>query len=272
MPKKDTIVFDLETKKEFAEVGGRDNLEKLGVSVLSAYSYQKDKFYAFEEKELKHFEKMMASSELTIGFNIKEFDLPVLKPYVSHKLSSMPILDLMDEVVRGVGFRVSLDNLCQSTIGAQKSAHGLDAVKWFREGKIEDIKKYCTEDVRLTRDLYEFGKNNGHVMFFSRDMMNKIAIPVNWGRSISSDIRQVLTEALKKKFSIEIDYVTRSSESPGPLRKTRLVDIYKLDNELFEGYCHLRKGLRIFKIERVLSAKLTSTPYQIQSELQSKLL
>ncbi|MBI4059764.1 ribonuclease H-like domain-containing protein [Candidatus Giovannonibacteria bacterium] len=268
----DTIVFDLETKRDFAEVGGRENLEKLEVSVLCAYSYLADKFYAFEEKDLPSFEKMLGAAGRVVGFNIKGFDLPVLAPYLKLNLTALPVLDMMDDVVEGVGFRVSLDNLCQTTLGAAKSAHGLDAVKWYREGKMEEIKKYCTDDVRLTRDLYEFGRKNGHVLFLSRDAAGRIAIPVRWSFEIPQNVRQVLSEALQKKFSVEIDYVTRSSDSLAAARNARLVDIYKLDDDFFEGYCHLRKSPRIFKIERVLAARLTTLPYELPGEAQTKLL
>lgn len=271
----DTIVFDLETKKDFAEVGGREHLEKLEVSILCAYSYLSDKFYAFEEKDLGHFEQMLSSAGKVIGFNIKGFDLPVLRPYLKLDQSALPVLDLMDDVVSGVGFRVSLDNLCQTTLGAAKSAHGLDAVKWYREGKMAEIKKYCTDDVRLTRDLYEFGKTNGHVLFLSRDEKGRVAIPVRWSEAsgpAAAGLKKILEEALARKKSVEIDYVTRSSDRPDSLRKTRLVDIYKLDGDFFEGFCHLRKSPRIFKIERVLAAKLTALPYEIPGEAQTKLL
>jgi hypothetical protein len=268
----DTIVFDLETKKAFSEIKNRNDLHLLEVSVLCAYSYEKDKFYAFEEKDLDKFETMIQSAGLVIGFNIKGFDLPVLKPYVSLNLSALPVLDLMDEVVRGAGFRISLDNLCQTTLGAKKSAHGLDAIRWYREGKIDEIKKYCVDDVKLTRDLYEFGKKNSYVSFFSRDAMDKVAIPVVWTEKKETSAFQILNEALSKKKSVEIDYVTRSSDSNDNARKTRLVDLYKLDNNVFEGYCHLRKGLRVFKVDRVLSAKLTDLNYNTEEELQHKLL
>ena len=267
----DTIVFDLESQKEFAEVG-RDRFDLLKVSVLSAFSYKTGKFFSFEEKDLGHFEKMLKAAELVIGFNIKHFDFPVLQPYLSLDTLTLPVLDLMDEVVKNAGFRVSLDNLCQTTINAKKSAHGLEAIKWYREGKIDEIKKYCTDDVRLTRDLYEFGKKNGYVTFFSRDDMDKVSIPVSWNRGPAVSVRQVLNKAFEERRSVEIDYITRAAESAGNLRNTRLVDIHRIEPESFEGYCHLRKALRVFKIERVLAAKLTPNSYQIEGDLQGRLL
>jgi len=272
MSEPDRIVFDLETKKDFAEVGGRQNLEKLEVSVLSAYSYLKNKFYAFEEKDLWHFEEMLKNSSEVIGFNITGFDLPVLRPYLKISVASLNVIDLMDDVVKGAGFRISLDNLSENTLGSKKSGHGLDAVKWFREGKIEEIKKYCTQDVKLTRDLYEFGKQKGHVFFFSKEKMGKMSIPVNWGKAYTPTIRNILSEAFRRRVSANIDYVARVSDSPGSPENARLVDIHNMTTDSFEAYCHLRKGMRIFKIDKVLSVKLTQNSYQLPSEMQSALL
>ncbi len=269
---EETIVFDLETKKQFSDVGGRENMHLLGVSVLSAYSYEKDKFYAFEEKDLKYFEEMAKNAGRVVGFNIKGFDLPVLQPYVFLDTASLPVVDMMDDVVRGVGFRVSLDNLCKTTLGAGKIADGLDAVRWWREGKIDEIKKYCTEDVRLTRDLYEYGKRHGHVLFHSRESGNKVSIPVSWAGENSKNIRQILTDAFRSRSRVEVDYLTKTSEADENLKKTRLVDIYRMEGGEFEGYCHLRKGLRVFKIERVLRARSTGERYSVPGEMQESLL
>lgn len=268
---EETIVFDLETKKQFSDVGGRENMHLLGISVLSAYSYEKDKFYAFEEKDLKYFEEMAKGAARVVGFNIKGFDLPVLQPYVSLNTASLPAVDMMDDVVRGVGFRVSLDNLCKTTLGAGKIADGLDAVRWWREGKIDEIKKYCTEDVRLTRDLYEYGKRHGHVLFHSRES-SRISIPVSWAGENSKNIRQILLDAFRSRSRVEISYLTKTSEANEDPEKTRLVDIYKIEGDKFEGYCHLREGLRVFKVERVLGARPTGENYVVPGEMQESLL
>lgn len=269
---EDTIVFDLETKKQFSDVGGRENMYLLGVSVLSAYSYEKDKFYAFEEKELRYFEEMAKSAGCLVGFNIKGFDLPVLQPYVSLNTALLPAVDMMDDVVRGVGFRISLDNLCKTTLGAGKIADGLDAVRWWREGKIDEIKKYCTEDVRLTRDLYEYGKRHGHILFHSRETGGRMSIPVSWAGENSKNIRQILFDAFRSRSRVEISYLTKTAGADEDLKKTRSVDIYKMEGDEFEGYCHFRQGLRVFKLERVLAARPTGESYRIPGEVQQSLL
>lgn len=178
---KDIIVFDLETKKEFAEIGGRDRADLLGVSVLGAYSYNHDKYFVFEEHELPDFEKMLANTGLLVGYNIKHFDIPVLQPYISFPLSKIEYLDLIFDATSGAGFRPKLDNLARTTLGVAKSADGLQALRWYREGKIQEIKDYCLQDVKVTRGLYEFGQKNGFVKLISREAMGEITVAVKWG-------------------------------------------------------------------------------------------
>ncbi|OGZ46173.1 MAG: hypothetical protein A3C84_04900 [Candidatus Ryanbacteria bacterium RIFCSPHIGHO2_02_FULL_48_12] len=179
---KDEIVLDLETKKSFQEVGGKYNMHLLGVSVVGVYSYKADEFYAFEEAEFRRLEELLRSAARVIGFNSKHFDFPVLQPHVRLDLKGVAHLDLMEDVEQGAGFRISLDNLAQASLGVGKSSHGLQAITWWKEGNIEAIKKYCLDDVRITRDLYEYGKKNGFVAFDSRDARAKLTIPVTWDK------------------------------------------------------------------------------------------
>src|SRR3989344_926819 len=179
------IVFDIETKKSFDEGGGRNNFGKLGVSVVGAYIYGPGQYLTFEEHEIPEFEKLLQKAGRVVGFNIHHFDFPVLKPYLALNAKTLPTLDLMEAVEKGVGFRVSLDNLSEATLGARKSGDGMQALRWYKEGKIEEIKKYCLKDVELTKNLYEFGLKNGHILFYSRDVGGRVAIPVAWSRPLN---------------------------------------------------------------------------------------
>lgn len=177
---KDVVVFDLETKKEFAEIGGRDRTDLLGVSVLGAYSYNQDKYFVFEEQELSEFERMLANTGLLVGYNIKHFDIPVLQPYISFSLLKIHLLDMIFDPTTGAGFRPKLDNLARTTIGIAKSADGMQALRWYREGKIQEIKDYCLQDVKVTKELFEFGRKNGFVKLVSRETMGEVTVAVNW--------------------------------------------------------------------------------------------
>lgn len=267
------IVFDLETKKSFDEVGSRENHHLLGVSMACAYSYSDDKFYAFEERELDTFVEMLRSASQIIGFNIRDFDLPVLAPYTKHNLYELPILDMMDDIERGVGFRVGLDNLATTTIGASKSAHGLQALEWFKQGQIEKIKKYCLDDVRITRDLFEHGRTHGHVLARLRESPQPISISVRWGNveEGDNDVLSTLQDALTSRKQVEIEYVTKSP-SDGNFVNKRKVDIYSIGKDSFEGYCHLRQARRVFKLDRVKKVMPTGQSYVIVEDVQATLL
>lgn len=267
---KDKLVFDIETQKSFEEVGGKENLHLLGISVLAAYSYRRGKTFVFEEKNLNQFQKMLEETGTLIGFNINSFDIPILKRY-NFNLSEIVSLDLMDDIVKGTGFRVALDNVAKTTLNVSKSADGLQAIKWFKEGNIENIKKYCVKDVLITKDIYEYGKNNSHILFLDRNKQ-RIAVPVFWGGS-PKNIRQILEEALRERRSVEIDYITHYPQSKNDSAKnSRLVDIRAINNSILEGYCHLRKADRIFKIDKILKAKITDRSYNLPSDVQGKLI
>ena len=178
------IVLDIETKNLFSDVGGKENLTKLSLSVAGVFSYTDNAFLTFSENEMPQFQNLLGKTDLIIGFNINHFDLPVLQKYLSVDLSKIPTLDIMNEVVSKMGHRVSLDDLVSNTLGKRKSANGLIAVQYWREGRIDELKKYCLDDVRLTRDLYEHGLKNGEIKFTARDANLPYikAIKVDWSK------------------------------------------------------------------------------------------
>ena len=174
------IVFDIETQKSFDEVGGRTFFDKLGISVVGTYVYGPDQYLTFEEHEIPEFEKLLQKAVRVVGFNIHHFDLEVLRPYISWDLKKLSTLDLMDDVKKSLGHRLYLDSLAEATLGVRKSGDGMQALKWYKEGKIDEIKKYCLKDVEITKNLYDFGRKNGHVLFYSRSAGGRVAIPVAW--------------------------------------------------------------------------------------------
>jgi DEAD/DEAH box helicase domain-containing protein len=185
----ETIVLDIETEKEFKEVGGKQNMQQLGVTVVGTYAYSTKRAYAYEKHEFGELEPLLQGSGLLIGFNINHFDLPVLQPHVGIDLQKLHVLDLMEDIERSAGFRLSLDNLTRATLGVGKIGYGLDAIWWWRDGLKDKVKEYCLKDVTLTRDLYEFGRERGFVLGDTRDR-GRIRIPVRW-----SDIKPREREA-----------------------------------------------------------------------------
>jgi len=147
------VVLDLETKFTFDEVGGRDKHAVLGISVAGLFDYKTGEFSAIEEKDLERLEARLAEAPLVIGFNIRRFDMPVLKPYVKFDPLGLELLDIMDDIQSVVGHRVSLDSVAKATLGIGKSGDGLDAIRYYRSGEMDKLKSYCLDDVRITRDI-----------------------------------------------------------------------------------------------------------------------
>lgn len=175
---KDKIVLDLETQKGFDEITSRGNFSELRVSVCGIYSYLRNKFLIFEEFQLKTLNDILKEAELVIGFNVKRFDFAVLAPYLSFDVRTLKCLDILEEIKSKLGYRLKLDSIAYSTLGERKSGSGLDALRFYREGRWDELKNYCLNDVKLTRDLYEFGKRESKLLY--RDSSGLKEIPVKW--------------------------------------------------------------------------------------------
>ncbi|MBZ5587816.1 MAG: ribonuclease H-like domain-containing protein [Acidobacteriia bacterium] len=176
---RNVVVFDLETQRSFQDVGGRTAMRDLGMSIGVVYSFRDDTFRGFVENESDALINLLRSAELVVGFNLLGFDYEVLKGYKDVPFETLPTLDIMFHLQDRLGFRPKLDSVVQATLGAGKSADGLQALTWWKEGRLDLIEKYCTDDVRLTRDLYLYGRRNRHVLV-SRYSGGPIKVDVDW--------------------------------------------------------------------------------------------
>lgn len=176
------LVFDVETKKAFDEVGGYYP-EKLGVSIIGTYWRDgvEEEYVGYREGNFSPFWRKLESAEVVVGFNILNFDYATLRPYYSGSFSQFPSLDIMVEMEKFLGHRVSLDAVAKETLGEQKNGHGLDAIRYYHDGDWESLEKYCLQDVKVTKDLYDYGiKNN--VLRFKNKWNNLIEVPVDFNR------------------------------------------------------------------------------------------
>ena len=176
---KNVVVFDLETQRSFDEVGGRSQFHRLGVSVGVAYRYDRDEFLVVEEDTIDQLVALLLQADLVVGYNIRGFDYEVLRAYTDEDLASLPTFDLMFDLEEKLGFRPKLDSVVSATLGVGKSADGLQALEWWRRGEIDKIIDYCRQDVRVTRDLYDFGKRNRMVLV-ERFGGKPRKVEVNW--------------------------------------------------------------------------------------------
>ena len=177
------IVLDLQTQKGFHEVD-RKKLYLLKVSVACIYDSKTDSYMAFEEKEMSKLEEMLKQADLIIGFNIRDFDFEVLTPYLMTPVKNLPFLDLMVEIEKVRGHRVSLQSVAQATLQSSKSGSGWDAIQLYKDGKIEELKKYCMDDVKITKEIYEYGVKHGKVSFVSNRDYQTHEVPVSWGNAL----------------------------------------------------------------------------------------
>lgn len=244
------IVLDIECKKDFHEVGGRSNFKDLGVSVCGVYDYVTNEYRCYEEHELLQLEELIDERDGVIGFNVKYFDLPILQPYFSRvNLEEKYIIDMLLHVEDALGFKVSLNALCSGSLGKIKSGHGRDAVPLFKEGKMDELKKYCLDDVRLTKELYERGRDIGALSFVSRAGENA-EVKANWAASLQkhTNLQNLLREAFSQERKVRITY--RSGGKTEEVTE-RDIEIYAMRGSAIEAFCHLRKDRRRFMLDRI---------------------
>ena len=158
-------VFDVETQRSATEVGGWHRAERMGVSVAVLYDTGSDSFFTYREGEIGELISHLTELDLVVGFNNKRFDNRVLSAYTTLDLASLPTLDILEEVKNRLGYRLSLDSLAAHTLGVKKSGHGLLALKWYKEGRIDKIIEYCRKDVEITRDLFLYAVKNNCLLF-----------------------------------------------------------------------------------------------------------
>jgi DEAD/DEAH box helicase domain-containing protein len=177
------IVLDIETQRGFNEVD-RKKLHLLKVSVACIYDSAADAYHAFEEKELGKLEEILKRADLIVGFNIIGFDFEVLAPYFVTPVRSFPVLDLLAEFEKQRGHRISLQSVAQATLKMSKSGTGWDAIQLYKDGKLEELKKYCMDDVRITKDIYEYGLEHKKIYFISNRDYQTHEVPIDWGSAV----------------------------------------------------------------------------------------
>lgn len=174
------VFFDLETQNLLQDVGGRSGIAKLRLSCGVTYSTEKEDFIVYWERDAQALIEELKHADRVIGFNLIGFDYQVLRPYApGFNFASLRTLDLLQDIHRTLGFRLSLDAIAEASLGATKSADGLKAVEWFRAGELDKIAEYCKVDVDVTRRVYEFGRDNGFVQYRSK-LGSKLKVAVNW--------------------------------------------------------------------------------------------
>ena len=174
------LYFDLETQKSANDVGGWENVHDMKLAVGVVWDSCEQEYFSYLEGAASQLVKKLRTADLVVGFNVKKFDYGVLQPYADFDLDEITTFDMLIDVNKKLGHRLSLNHLAENTLNAEKSADGLVSLQWYKEGKIDKIIEYCKQDVEITRDLFLYGVSHGYVKYSTRKGVAKL--PVNWGR------------------------------------------------------------------------------------------
>ncbi len=194
----DKIVLDIETKNSFADVGGKQNLHQLKISLIGVYSYNRNEFLTFEEKELHLFKKFIKEVGVVVGFSIYNFDLPIIENHIDYRFNNHIIFDILKEIENKRGHKICLNELAQANIGVGKNGNGLEAIELYKQGHIEELKKYCLNDVKITRDLYELILKQDYLIIPSK-FHAPVKVVFNWAPSHQT-LEEKLKELEKQRF------------------------------------------------------------------------
>jgi DEAD/DEAH box helicase domain-containing protein len=179
------LFLDLETQRSAEEVGGWHNAHLMRLAVAVIYDTMEDRFETYPEADVHRLIKRLRGADLVVGFNVTRFDYAVLRGYTSEDLGSIPTFDLLSDLHAKLGFRLSLAHLAAQTLGTEKSGNGLESLRWWKEGLVDRVTQYCRRDVEITRQLFEHGARERHIIFQTREG-RRVRLPVAW------DVEEIL--------------------------------------------------------------------------------
>lgn len=176
------ITLDIEIAGVFE--GALPDPSVLELTLIGIHDSQTNEYSSYLQKELSKLWPILERADLLIGYNSDHFDIPILNKYYSGDLTKIKSIDLLKEVRQVLGRRLKLDNLAQATLGQKKIANGLEATRWWEQGEIEKVREYCLDDVRLTKELYEYAKKHGHLKYKDFDGIREIKLDTtNWEKT-----------------------------------------------------------------------------------------
>ncbi|HEY0790241.1 MAG TPA: ribonuclease H-like domain-containing protein, partial [Chthoniobacterales bacterium] len=174
------VYFDLETQRTANDVGGWDRKRDMGMSVGVTFSSDQGEYRIFREKRVDELIQQLLRADLVVGYNVVNFDYEVLMGYTVLDLPHyVPTLDLLVDIEKRIGLKPKLDNVAQTTLGVGKTADGIDAIKWWRERRMMEIAEYCCYDVKVTKLVHEYGRQNRE-LFYTDKFNRKQKFEVGW--------------------------------------------------------------------------------------------
>lgn len=173
------VYYDIETQLSADEVGGWDNIHLMRVGVAVTWSPEEG-FRQWEEPVAPGLIRYLSGFGKIFSFNGDGFDSRVLSHYGDVSGIHANSFDLLKDLKRRLGHRLSLDSLAQATLNVGKTANGLQSLQWWKEGKVQLIADYCRQDVQVLVDLVVFARKNGFVRYGDKMTGETFTVKVNW--------------------------------------------------------------------------------------------
>lgn len=185
------ITFDIETTG--AALGNAFDPALMELSLVGIHDSSTDTYASFLKEELSMLWPILESADVLVGYNSDHFDIPILNRYYAGDLAAIKSIDLLAEIKDSLGRRLKLDSVAEATLGRKKIGSGLDAVTWWAKGEVEKVRKYCLEDVRITKDVYEYALRNGHLLYMDYGEKKKIPLDTSkWGEKSHNALTHTL--------------------------------------------------------------------------------
>ena len=176
---KNIVYFDLETQKSAEEVGGWNRIRDMRMSVGVTYSTARGDYRIYGEKQISDLLTDLQRADLVVGFNVLRFDYEVLHYYTVYDMRQIPTLDVLIDLQEKLQHRLSLDAVACATLGVEKTAEGMQAIQWFKAGRLVEIAEYCCYDVKLTKLVHEHNVRHRQLHYHNR-FGKKLTVPVKW--------------------------------------------------------------------------------------------
>lgn len=188
------ITFDIESISD-SVVRGHIDVNEQELTVVGIHDSETGEYSSYFKEDLYKLWPIFERADMLIGFNSDAFDIPLLNRYYPGDLSRMRSLDLMVEVQKILGRRVRLQALAEATLKKSKKGDGVKAGEWWKEGERDKVAEYCIEDVRLTRELYDYALAHGVLKYKDLRDIRDIKIDTSlWNGS--SALMPAMTHAL----------------------------------------------------------------------------
>jgi len=158
------ITFDIETANTLPSFS-RGDLGQLELALVGIHDSTTGEFSSYVKEELPKLWPILENADALVGYNSDSFDIPLLNRYYPGDLTKIKSVDLMIEVQKVLGRRLKLQSLAEGTLKRGKKGSGLDSVEWWQQGLVEKVREYCIEDVRLTRELYDYARTHGSLKY-----------------------------------------------------------------------------------------------------------